>query len=189
MRLPRRHQRYTDAELVKRVAQGDEAAFSELLRRHQDAVYGFARRFLGDAQEAEDVAQETFLRLYRMAESYRPEAMLRTFLLRITKNLCIDLYRKKRPELMDALPEVTDPKTPLDLLESAVETHRIEAAVEALPPNQRAAIQLRHGEHLPYGQIAQVMDISVSAVESLLVRARRTLRKTLGTEGPVADPR
>ena len=185
MRRHRRHLRCTDAELVERIAKADEQAFCELMHRHQDAVYGFARRFLGDAREAEDVAQETFLRLYRMAESYRPEAALRTFLLRITRNLCIDIYRKKRPELMDELPETTDRQTPLDLLESAIEARRVEKAVADLPPNQRAAIQLRHSEHLPYSQIAQVMNVSVSAVESLLVRARRTLRKALGAGAPV----
>ena len=134
MRLPRRHLRFSDAELVERIAKGDERAFCELMRRHQDAVYGFALRFLGDAQEAEDVAQETFLRLYRMAETYRPEAALRTFLLRVTRNLCIDMYRKKRPELMDELPEITDRQTPLDLLESAIEIERSKRPWRIFPP-------------------------------------------------------
>ncbi len=180
MILRPRHSRHGDSDLVALVSKGDERAFRELMLRHQDAVYGFARRLLGDAQEAEDVTQETFLRLYRASGRYRPEASLRTFLLRITKNICIDHHRKKRPELMDRLPEIIAEQTPLDLLQSAIETDRLERAVENLPANQRAALLLRHSEQQPYSRIAEIMDLSVSAVESLLVRARRTLRRNLG---------
>jgi RNA polymerase sigma-70 factor (ECF subfamily) len=179
MILRRRHSRDSDAHLVALVFQGDEGAFGELLRRHQNTVYGFARRMLGDDQEAQDVAQETFLRLYRSAGRYRPEASLRTFLLRIAKNICIDFHRKKRPELMEELPEMASDESPLDLLEAAIETRQLEKAIEDLPIHQRAALLLRQGEHLNYAQIAEVLDISASAVESLLVRARRTLRLTL----------
>ena len=173
------HTRRSDAELVALVADGDERAFGELLGRHQDAVYGFARRMLRDAHEAEDVAQETFLRLYRTSAHYRPEASLRTYLLRITKNICIDHHRKKRPELMDQVPEMADEQTPLDLLEDAIDAERLEKAIDKLPANQRAALLLRHTQQLSYQEIAQVMEHSVSAVESLLVRARRTLRQII----------
>ncbi|BBO67957.1 RNA polymerase sigma subunit ECF family protein [Desulfosarcina alkanivorans] len=181
MILQRTHSRQSDAHLVRLVSEGNERAFRELLHRHQDAVYGFARRMLGDSQEAEDVTQDTFLRLYRASSRYRPEASLRTFLFRIAKNICIDYHRKKRPELMAQLPEIATEETPLDLLESAIEAGRLEKAIEALPANQRAALLLRHGEQMRYNQIAEVMELSVSAVESLLVRARRTLRRDLYT--------
>jgi RNA polymerase sigma-70 factor (ECF subfamily) len=179
----RRYTRSSDADLVFLVSQGDEGAFGELLIRHQSAVYGFARRFLADAQEAEDVAQETFLRLYRVSGHFRPDAALRTFLLRIAKNLCIDQLRKKRPELMEELPEAASDETPLDLLEGAIEMDRLEKAIDKLPANQRSAVLLRHGEQLSYRRVAEVMDLSVGAVESLLVRARRTLRRNLGAAG------
>jgi RNA polymerase sigma-70 factor (ECF subfamily) len=179
MILRRRYTRHSDGELVALISNGDQQAFRELLERHQNAVYGFARRFLGDPQEAEDVSQETFLRLYRAARSYRPEASLRTFLLRITRNICIDTLRKKRPELLDELPEPATEETPLDLLENAVEMGRLEKAIEDLPVNQRAALLLRHTEQLSYSRIAEIMALSVGAVESLLVRARRTLRRSL----------
>jgi RNA polymerase sigma-70 factor (ECF subfamily) len=182
MILHRRYARQSDADLVVLVSEGDERAFRELLHRHQDAVYGLARRLLGDIQEAEDVAQETFLRLYSASSRYRPEASLRTFLFRITKNICIDYHRKKRPVLMEQLPEIASEKTPIDLLESAIETDRLETAIDDLPANQRAALLLRHNEYLRYSEIAEVMDLSVSAVESLLVRARRTLRRNLGPQ-------
>ena len=134
---------------------------------------------LGDPQEAEDVAQETFLRLYRASARYRAEASLRTYLLRITKNLCIDHFRKNRPELMDELPIPATRETPLDLLEGAITIDRIEKAIDRLPVNQRTALLLRHTEQLSYNRIAEVMDLSVGAVESLLVRSRRTLKQRM----------
>lgn len=179
MRLHLRQKRPSDADLVVRVADGDERAFGELLRRHQDAVYGFAWRLLKDPQEAEDVTQETFLRLYQTARRYRPEAALRTFLLRIARNRCIDRYRKKAPELMDEFPDVSSGETPLGLLEHAIDADRLEKAIDALPVNQRSAILLRHTRQLSYQQIAEVLELSAGAVESLLVRARRTLREVL----------
>lgn len=173
------HSRLSDADLVARVADGDEKAFSELLHRHQAAIYAFACRLLGDEREAEDVAQETFLRLYRTSGRYREKASLRTYLFKITKNLCIDHHRKKRPEPMDELPDTATRETPLDLLEGAMAVDRIEKAINDLPVNQKTALLLRHTEQMPYSRIAEVMDLSVGAVESLLVRGRRTLRQVL----------
>lgn len=178
----RRYARLGDADLVVLIAQGDDHAFREVLQRHQDAVYRFARRMLEKDQDAEDISQETFLRLYRVSNRYRPVATLRTFLLKMAKNLCIDHHRKKRPELMAQIPEIATQATPLDLLEGAIETDRLEKAIQRLPANQRAVLLLRHNENLRYRQIAEVMDLSVGAVESLLVRARRTLRCNLAAE-------
>lgn len=174
-----RYRRLSDADLVADVAQGGERAFSELLHRHQNAIYAFACRMLGDPQEAEDVAQETFLRLYQTSKRYQPDASLRAYLLRITKNICIDHFRKKRPELMDELPDPTTQQTPQDLLEGAITLDYLEKAIDRLPVNQRTALLLRHTEQLSYNRIAEVMDVSVAAVESLLVRARRTLKQRL----------
>ena len=174
-----RYRRLSDADLVADVAQGDERAFSELLNRHQNAVYAFACRMLQDSQEAEDVAQETFLRLYQTSRRYQPTASLRAYLLRITKNICIDHFRKKRPELMDELPDPATVQTPQDLLEGAIAVQSLEKAIDRLPVNQRTALLLRHTEQLSYNRIAEVMDVSIGAVESLLVRARRTLKQHL----------
>lgn len=171
----KRHGKTTDHDLMILVHKGDDGAFEELLRRYQDPVYGFALKMTGDAQEAEDVAQDTFLRLYNMAGRYRPDASLKTFILRITRNLCIDHFRKKRPELMEELPELPMEHTPLDLLEKAIDSRTLDLAIEKLPPNQRAALLLRHFEAMKYAEIAETLDLTVSAVESLLVRARRKL--------------
>jgi RNA polymerase sigma-70 factor (ECF subfamily) len=168
-----------DAALVSRSAQGDESAFRELLDRHQGAVYRFALRFLNDGQEAEEIAQEVFLRLYRTADTYRCQASLRAFLFRIAKNLCIDLRRKKRPESMADPPEITDGRTPFEQVAEAESIQRLFGALHRLPDNQRAAVLLRHDQGMRYEEIAESLNLTVSAVDSLLVRARRTLRKRL----------
>lgn len=174
-----RQTRRSDAALVVLTAEGNEKAFAEILRRYQDLVYGFAFRMLNDHQEAEDASQETFLRFFKAAGRYRHDASLRAYLLKILKNICIDLYRKKRPELMENLPEPWDVETPLDLLEEAMTVERLENAISCLPINQRTAVLLRHTEQMSYSRIAQIMDLSLGAVESLLVRGRRNLRQTL----------
>lgn len=176
-----RYSRLSDGELAGLTAKGDERAFAEILNRHQDAVYGFGLRLLRHPQDAEDAAQETFLRFFKAAGRYRAQASLKTYLLRIMKNLCIDFYRKKTPEPMEDLPEPTAPDTPLDLLEGAIAEDRLETAVADLPANQRTALLLRHTEKMSYKEICEVMDLSQGAVESLLVRARKALRLALET--------
>jgi RNA polymerase sigma-70 factor (ECF subfamily) len=171
--------RLNDEELAGLTARGNEKAFAEILKRHQDAVYGFGLRMLHHPQEAEDAAQETFLRFFKAAGRYRAQASLRTYLLKIMKNLCIDFYRKRKTEPMTGLPEPCEPDTPLDLLEGAVAEKALEAAVAKLPVNQRTALLLRHTEKMTHKEICEVMDLSQGAVESLLVRARKTLRLAL----------
>ena len=179
MLFRKRHSGATDTELVSLVAKGSESAFKELLDRHQGAVYQLAYRFLGDPSEAEDIAQETFLRLYRAADRYKPRASLRTYVFRIAKNLCIDFLRKKRPEPMAHLPETMNQDSPLDHLERSQTMQITLDAIDALPENQRMAILLRHNSGCRYKEIADIMELTVSAVESLLVRARKTLRQRL----------
>lgn len=168
-----------DPALAELVVKGDEKAFAEVVRRHQDAVYGFAFRMLTQSQEAEDAAQEAFLRFYKTAGQYRRDACLRTYLMRIVKNVCIDMLRKKKPQILADPPDTPDPDTPLDLLEGALTQQALEKAIAQLPANQRTAILLRHVEQMSYKRIADIMDLSLGAVESLLVRARRAVRKML----------
>ena len=169
----------SDQALVRLVAGGEEAAFRELLDRHQNAVFRFTCGMLRNVDEAADLTQETFLRFYRAVGTYRPEAALRTFLLRIAKNLCIDYFRRSRPAYMENPPEPVEHDTPDRALLRAESLRALSEAVSELPENQRVAVILRHGEDLRYNEIAEVMDTSVSAVESLLVRARKTLRSRL----------
>ena len=165
-----------DADLVALILKGDRGAFQEILTRYQNAVYGFAFSILKDAQEAEDISQEVFLRLYRTAESYSSFAALQTYLFRIARNLCIDHLRKMRPETMTDPPEAVGAKTPLSQLCSAELKKQIDLILSGLPENQRAALYLRHEQGMSYSEIAETLGVTLNAVESLLTRARREFR-------------
>ncbi len=166
----------SDADLIALISKGDRGAFQEILNRYQAAVYGFAFSFLKDAQEAEDISQEVFLRLYRTAESYRSFAALRTYLFRITRNLCIDHLRKMRPETMTDPPEAVGAKTPLSQLCACELKKQIDLTLSGLPENQRAAIYLRHEQGMSYREISKTLGVTLHAVESLLTRARKAFR-------------
>jgi RNA polymerase sigma-70 factor (ECF subfamily) len=169
-----------DEDLMLSVAQGDLNAFNEIILRHQRTAWGIAYRFLGDAAEAEDIAQQAFLKILEAASGYRPTAAFRTYLHQIVTRLCIDHTKKKRPTYTDTLPETqdhsTDPTHPLAMKER---TAAISKALDILPSNQRLALILRHYEEMSYVDIAQSLKISVKAVEGLIRRARATLKTRL----------
>ena len=170
-----------DAELVAKVAEGDQAACRELVLRHLRGTYSLARRMLGNDADAEEVAQETFLRAWRHAPRWQPgRARFETWLYRVTLNLCYDRLRRRREVTMEVMPEVTDP-TP-----SVIETHHrrevaeaVQNALAALPERQRAALVLCHYQGLTNIQAAEALTISVDALESLLARGRRALKALL----------
>lgn len=168
-----------DAELIKAIAEKNEAAFRELLNRYQDKMLNYAYRFSGDINEAGDVAQETFLRIFRTAGSFNPGGSVKSLIYKITRNLCIDLERKKRPDLLAEPPEIVHEDTPLDALDRKEKIEALSKAVTELPEKQRTAILLRHTEGFSYAEISKIMELSVSAVESLLVRGRKNLRERL----------
>lgn len=159
--------------MVALILKGDKGAFQEILSRHQDAVYGFSLSILNDTQEAEDISQEVFLRLYRTANAYRSFAALRTYLFRIARNLCIDHLRKMRPQAMTTPPETVGSETPLSQLCAAELKQQIDRILSELPENQRTAIYLRHEQGMSYREIAETLGVTLHAVESLLTRARR----------------
>ncbi|SKA72315.1 RNA polymerase sigma factor [Desulfobaculum bizertense] len=175
----KRFSRMGDSELVERIAKGDSAAFDEVLRRYQPRVYSFACRYVKDRDEAADIAQETFLRLYRMASQYRPEAKLSTFLMQIAKNLCIDFLRKKKPVLLPELPESPAGDDTAVQAGHRQQLEQVRELVQRLPAKQRKALVLRHDQGLSYAEIAEALETTVSAVEALLVRSRRTLRERM----------
>jgi RNA polymerase sigma-70 factor (ECF subfamily) len=169
-----------DALLLARYAGGDQAAARTLTFRHAPRVLALARRMLGDAAEAEDVAQETLLRMWRVAPDWRDEARLSTWLYRVASNLCVDRLRRRRdqgPEAVDDLPDGAS--TPLEGLETRDRAEALTAALARLPERQRLAVVLRHIEERSNIEIAEVLGLSVDAVESLLARARRTLARLL----------
>jgi len=169
-----------DEQLMSRVALGDLDAFEELVRRHQHSAWRIAHRFIGDPAEAEDVAQEAFLRILAAAPRYKPSAAFSTYLYRVVARLCIDNTRKKRPILTNTLPETVDSSPdPATALAQKDRDALIRKALDALPSRQRMVVILKYYEGLSYGEIAQAMGTTVKAVERLLGRARKTLQKRL----------
>ncbi len=171
----------SDEALMARVARGDERAFQLLSRRHLPAMLGLARRILGNAAEAEDVAQEAFLRVWTHAPRWQPLAQFRTWLTRIVVNLCLDRKRRAPWVDLEAAGDIVDPAPGAGEKAEADERERmVAAAIEKLPARQRDAIMLTYGEGMSNAQVAEILDTSVSAVETLLVRGKQNLRRALG---------
>lgn len=172
----------SDEALVAQAGRGDARAASLLVERHTDKIYAVCFRTLRTRHAAEDATQETFLRLWKHASKWRPKgAKFETWLYRVAMNICFDYMRKlKREAPEEAAPELAD--TALrqdDQLFAAEKRLAVDAALEALPDRQRAAIVLCHYQELSNIEAAKIMDISVEAIESLLSRGRRGLRDRL----------
>lgn len=171
----------SDEALLVLYGHGDPAAARTLALRLTPRVLGFAARMLADRAEAEDVAQEAMLRLWRIAPDWRQgEAQVMTWLYRVTANLCTDRLRRKRGVALDAVPEPEDgtPGAEARMIE-ADRAAALADALAVLPARQRQAVVLRHIEGLSNPEIADVMEIGVEAVESLTARGRRALAAML----------
>lgn len=180
---------------MRRVRDGDERAFRDLVELHQHAVIGTCARMLGDVEEAHDLAQTVFLRVWKAAPRYEPSARFTTWLYTIVRNLVFNESRRRsrRPLVsLDApLPggddensparDVPDPQArPADAAAAQAELEAaIDRAIAALPEQQRLAVTLRKYEDMPYEEIAAVLKTSVPSVKSLLFRARTHLRESL----------
>ncbi|MEM1162822.1 MAG: RNA polymerase sigma factor [Pseudomonadota bacterium] len=174
-----------DAVLLARFASGDQSAARALTDRLLPGALRQAWRMLGDQSEAEDVAQEAMLRLWRQASDWRAgEARISTWLYRVVHNLCIDRMRKRRPQVpVEDAPEPVDPDP--SVLERMAASERSKAVAEAiaeLPERQRQALVLRHFEGMSNPDIGEALECSVEAVESLLARARRQLAKRMSEQ-------
>ncbi len=178
-----------DEDLVRRVGQGDPAASQALVARKLPRVLALAQRMLGDAAEAEDVAQEAMLKAWRQAPKWTPgRARFDTWLHRVALNLCYDRLRRRREIPTDTPPERPDEGPAPDRGLLAAETGaRVDAALADLPQRQREAIVLCHYQELSNIEAAALMDISVEALESLLSRGRRALRLALADVSPKGD--
>jgi RNA polymerase sigma-70 factor (ECF subfamily) len=170
--------------LLGRLRAGDATAFRALVDRHLRPVAGIARRMLGDDAEAEDVAQEAMLRLWRSAATLElGEGGVRPWLRRVVSNLCIDRIRAgAREHVTDEVPDQETPATQLSGLADRDLSARVDAALKALPERQRLALTLFHFEGLSQLEVAATMGVSDEAVESLLARARRALKAMLEDE-------
>lgn len=173
----------SDDALLAQIGTGDIAAWETVVDRHLPAVGRYAAYFLGDTVQGEDVAQETFIRLLKKAPSWEPGgAKLKAWLFRVARNLCIDHTRRKRPEPIKTAEYLSDP------LDSHATDRQIDiattvkTALEDLPERQKTAIVLVHYEGFSGAETADLLKISLEAVESLLARARRTLRQRLQSQ-------
>jgi RNA polymerase sigma-70 factor, ECF subfamily len=178
-----------DIRLMALVGAGEEVAFEQLVERHQRLVIGTVGRMLGSSSDAEDIAQQVFVRVWKNAKRYEPRAKFTTWLLKITRNLVFnELRRRSRHPQVPLQSESDEEERPLkdeqavapdaSLLEHELQ-QAVDAAIANLPETQRMAVVLRRYEELSYEEIAAAMDQSVSAVKSLLFRARTELRENL----------
>lgn len=173
-----------DSQLILAVAQGDQTAFTEIVTRHLNPVVHFAMRYLGLRSDAEDVAQEAFIRLWKHADSWEDQGFsVRSWIYRITYNLCIDEIRKRKPmspvEDEVSLASAEQPEKDLDREQRQ---KQVTAALSELPERQRTALLLCVYQGLSNRDAAAVLDISIEALESLLSRARRVLRNKMTEE-------
>jgi len=167
----------TDEELMTAVALGNRVAFSLLVTRYQDAIWRAAWRYTGNSEDAGDICQTVFLKLYEAGSRYKISATFKTYLFRITNNTCIDHYRKKRPEAVNDPVEVADfAPLPDEMLEERKRGRGLRFAISQLPQRQRRAVVLRYEADLRVKEIAGVMGITQKAVERLLAHARDALR-------------
>ncbi len=171
-----------DGELVRRVGEGDEAAIAQLVRAKLARMVALGSRLLGDAAEAEDMAQELFVRVWRHAAGWQPgQARFDTWMHRVALNLCNDRLRKRRPLQLAEDWDAADPAPGADMeIEAADRAAAVDAALDALPPRQREAIVLTYYQALSNYEAAAVMEVKVDALESLLARGRRALKAKLG---------
>jgi len=183
---------FPSEDLMAKIAKGDEDAFEILVDRHQSSILSLVYRFIGDRTQAKDLAQEVFIRVWQSAKSYEPKAKFTTWIYRIATNLCFNELKSARRKkwysfnrsdedgertieetLADSSPSAED------LLLEKERTREISDALQSLPENQRMALILKRYDDLSYQEIAQIIGCSVSAVESLLVRAKRTLQEKM----------
>ena len=171
----------SDEALLLAYGRGDARAARILVLRLTPWVLAYAARLTGDRAEAEDVAQEAMLRLWRIAPEWRSgEARVTTWLYRVVTNLCTDRLRRRRGTGLDSLPEPADEAPGVEArMQDEARAQALEAALARLPDRQREAVVLRHLEGLANPEIAEIMEISVEAVESLTARGKRALAAAL----------
>jgi RNA polymerase sigma-70 factor (ECF subfamily) len=182
-----------DAALMKRVTQGDQRAFEELVEKYKQPVFNMIYRTLPDAAEAEDLAQNVFIQVYKAAARYRVEAKFSTWLFTIARNLCLNELRRRSRHPADSLDATATGEedgparqfedarnvAPPDRLVQDELVAKVAEALKELPENQRTAVLLYQEQEKSYEEIAEILDCSLSATKSLIHRARETLKQRL----------
>ena len=170
-----------DADLIRRIGRGDAPAFAALMDRHLSSIVAHAMRMTGSHAVAEDISQTVFLKIWQTAPNWKfGQARFSTWIRRVTTNLCIDRLRDQRISFLDQIPEMIDQAPDQEnQIMTAEDESRIHQALLRLPERQRAAISLSYFDGASQKHGAEILGITESAYESLLVRARKTLRRDL----------
>ncbi len=181
-----------DIQLMLRFKDGEESCFEQLVERHKNRVFNLVYRFLGSYQEAEDLAQEIFIKIYHAKDTYKPQAKFTTWLYIICKNTCLNTFRKNKPDIvsLDDCLELEEGKvnlqvadthnlSPADQALNNEQSLVVREAVNSLPEAQRIAVIFYRYDQLSYEEIAKIMNCSVKAVKSLLHRAKLHLKEKL----------
>ncbi len=176
-------------KIMAEVAKGNLSAFREIVEQHQNSLLNYIHRYTGDRASSEDIAQEVFLRVFKTAKEYRPLSSFKTWLFKIATNLCLNELRDNKIhrntidifELNEAgfVALCEKRPSPLRELENHELSSNLKKALQSLPENQRVALLLHKYNGFSYVQISQMMNCSISAVESLIHRARQSLKKQL----------
>lgn len=175
----------SDGEIIARVRAGDTGAFAELVRRHQDRVYGMALRATGRSEDAEDLAQEVFLSVYRGLEGFKGEAQFTTWLYRIAWNRCADWLRRNRKpgrrtaQLEEADGLADDRTDPAAAVFGEEDRLRLRKALDGLDERYRSVVELAGIQGLSYAEVGRVLALPIKTVETRLYRARKSLRERL----------
>lgn len=180
-----------DSDLVQRTLCGDWSAYDQLVKRYQRQIYNFAYRMMGNAEDAQDISQETFLRAFQSLHSFRKDASFLTWLFKIASNLCIDLLRSRKSkgtlsldsELEEGREPAAEARTsdPESVAMRNATQEVVQHAINALPARYRAVVILRHLQGMSVDEIAQTLDIPAGTVKTHLFRAREMLRERLAT--------
>lgn len=171
-----------DSELVRQIQSGEAAAFDELMQRYKRPVVNFIFRMLGNAEDADDIAQDVFVRVYQNLDTWRPETKFSTWLFALARNAAIDRIRwrsRHRTESIESEPEIAASSGTSEAVDAREIGNQIAAAVAKLPEDQKTAILLSEYQGMSYAEIADVMRCSEKSVESRLYRAKQTLRTAL----------
>ncbi|HVM60752.1 MAG TPA: sigma-70 family RNA polymerase sigma factor [Verrucomicrobiae bacterium] len=171
-----------DSDIVRQIQSGDAAAFDELMRRYKHPVVNFVFRMLASAHDADDVAQDVFVRVYQNLDTYRPETKFSTWLFALARNAAIDRLRwraRHQAESIESAPEIMAPSGTAEDVHAREIGDQIAAAVAKLPEDQRTAMILSEYHGMAGAEVAAVMRCSEKSVESRLYRARQTLRSAL----------
>ncbi len=167
-----------ESDLIRRAQSGDGEAFQILLHRYLPIIHAYAARMMDNQSDAADIAQEVFIRFWQKAGTFRPEkASLSTWLHQIAHNLCIDFFRKNSKQQLVEDQDLEEPHTTNTIIDERQEQLKI--AIAGLPERQRSALLFCHYQGLSNKQAAEILNVSVDALESLLSRARRSLKTKL----------